>query len=495
MNSVTMSLTNVINFFIIAAGIGIVGLSMIQTRRAPIRKDVKKYFMTFMWMIILYITMHLTRQMLDGNPGNAVRVAIRTVTFIEFLASGFMTLMLVTMILFTAVSDLTAKRHVQILIVMLGIHVLLLVISQFNGMYYDFDGNNVYFRGKLYILSNLIPLLMIIQGIGLMIRYKKQFAKRVAVAYWIYLLAPIAAILFAAIFPGIQFVILATVLAAVNMFAVITGDMVEKYEKQKMESSRMETELSMATRIQADMLPNIFPAFPEREEFDIYASMTPAKEVGGDFYDYFLLDEDHLGMVMADVSGKGVPAALFMMASKILIQNYTLIARDPKEALEAANRQICQNNREEMFVTVWLGILEISTGKLTAANAGHEFPVLKMPDGKFELYKDRHGLVIGAMKMTKYREYEIQLEPGSKLFLYTDGVAEATNAQNELFGTDRLLDALNNRQSDTPEQALNSVQDAVEEFVAGAPQFDDLTMLCIHYRGKGGACPAGEKNE
>ena len=165
MNSVTMSLTNVINFFIIAAGIGIVGLSMIQTRRAPIRKDVKKYFMTFMWMIILYITMHLTRQMLDGNPGNAVRVAIRTVTFIEFLASGFMTLMLVTMILFTAVSDSKAKRHVQVLIVMLGIHVLLLVVSQFNGMYYDFDGNNVYFRGKLYILSNLIPLLMIIQGI------------------------------------------------------------------------------------------------------------------------------------------------------------------------------------------------------------------------------------------------------------------------------------------------------------------------------------------
>ena len=186
---------------------------------------------------------------------------------------------------------------------------------------------------------------------------------------------------------------------------------------------------------------------------------------------------------MADVSGKGVPAALFMMASKILIQNYTLVARDPRAALEAANRQICQTNREEMFVTVWLGILEISTGKLTAANAGHEFPVVKMPDGKYELFKDRHGLVIGAMETTRYREYEIWLEKGSVLFLYTDGVAEATNAQNELFGTDRMLDALNGTPSDTPEKTLNVVRDAVEDFVADAPQFDDLTMLCIHYRG------------
>ena len=223
--------------------------------------------------------------------------------------------------------------------------------------------------------------------------------------------------------------------------------------------------------------------------------MTPAKEVGGDFYDYFLLDEDHLGIVMADVSGKGVPAALFMMASKILIQNYTLISRNPKEALEAANRQICQNNREEMFVTVWLGILEISTGKLTAANAGHEFPVLKMPGGKFELYRDRHGLVIGAMEMSKYKPYEIQLEPGSELFVYTDGVAEATNAKEELFGTDRMLDALNRSPSETPKEVLDAVQEAVAKFVDKAPQFDDLTMLCIHYRGAGAKVPAATGEE
>ncbi len=496
MNSVTMSVQNLINFFIIAAGIGIIGLSLIQTRRAPIRQDVKKYFMTFMWMIMIYIVMHLVRQLIDGTPGQTQRVVIRTVTFLEFLASGFMSLMLCTMILYTALKDKGLKSHIRVLLIMTGIHVLLLIVSQFSsGMYYYFDENNTYHRGPLYLLSNVIPFLMMIQGMVLLIYHKKEFSKRVAVAYWIYLLSPVAAMLLQAVFPGVQFVILATVGAAVNMFAVVTGDMVQKYEAQKMESSRMETELSMATRIQADMLPNIFPAFPERPEFDIYASMTPAKEVGGDFYDYFLLDEDHLGIVMADVSGKGVPAALFMMASKILIQNYTLISRNPKEALEAANRQICQNNREEMFVTVWLGILEISTGKLTAANAGHEFPVLKMPGGKFELYRDRHGLVIGAMEMSKYKPYEIQLEPGSELFVYTDGVAEATNAKEELFGTDRMLDALNRSPSETPKEVLDAVQEAVAKFVDKAPQFDDLTMLCIHYRGAGAKVPAAAGEE
>ena len=258
----------------------------------------------------------------------------------------------------------------------------------------------------------------------------------------------------------------------------------ERYEKQQMETSRLETELTMATRIQADMLPNIFPAFPDRKEFDIYATMTPAKEVGGDFYDYFFIDDDHLGLVMADVSGKGVPAALFMMASKILIQNYAMMKGNPREALEAANRQICQNNREDMFVTIWLGILDVNTGLLMASNAGHEYPVVKNPGGKYDFIKDKHGLAVGAYVTSKYMEYEIQLEKGSMVFIYTDGVVEATDANEQLFGNDRLLDALNGSAEDTPESALDSVSKAVKEFVKGAPQFDDLTMLCLKFNGK-----------
>ena len=204
------------------------------------------------------------------------------------------------------------------------------------------------------------------------------------------------------------------------------------------EKERIGTELALAKRIQADMLPNIFPAFPDRAEFDIYAGMDPAKEVGGDFYDFFLIDNDHLGVVIADVSGKGIPAALFMMGSKILVQNFTMTGMSPAKVLETVNHQICANNREQMFVTVWLGVLELSTGKLTCSNAGHEYPVLKMPDGSFELYHDKHGFVIGGMDGMRYRDYEIQLKPGAKLFVYTDGVPEATNADSELFGVERI---------------------------------------------------------
>ena len=249
------------------------------------------------------------------------------------------------------------------------------------------------------------------------------------------------------------------------------------------EKERIGAELELATRIQADMLPNIFPAFPHRKDFDIYASMTPAKEVGGDFYDFFLVDDTHLAMVMADVSGKGVPAALFMMMSKILIQNVTMSGKTPAEALMTVNNLICANNREEMFVTVWLGIVDLESGLLTAANAGHEKPIIKSPDGDFEFFKDKHGFVIGGMEGLKYKDYEIQLEKGSKLFIYTDGVAEATNKNDELFGVERTVDALNKTGNESPEAIINNIKKSVDEFVGDAPQFDDLTMLCFEYIG------------
>ena len=249
------------------------------------------------------------------------------------------------------------------------------------------------------------------------------------------------------------------------------------------ERERISTELSLATRIQAAFVPHLFPPFPERPEFSLYASMDPAKEVGGDFYDFFLIDEDHLGLVMADVSGKGVPAALFMMASKIILQSCAMLGQGPAAILTKTNEAICSNNQEQMFVTVWLGILEISTGKLTAANAGHEYPVIREPNGSFTLYKDRHGLVIGAMSGIRYREYELQLQPGSKLFVYTDGVPEANNAKNELFGTERMLAALNEDPAAQPEDVLRNVRRAVDGFVEEAEQFDDLTMLCLEYKG------------
>lgn len=248
------------------------------------------------------------------------------------------------------------------------------------------------------------------------------------------------------------------------------------------EKERIGAELDVAKHIQASMLPCVFPAFPERHELDIYATMTPAKEVGGDFYDFFLVDDDHLAMVMADVSGKGVPAALFMVIAKTLLKNSAQTGLSPRAVLEKVNCQLCENNDAEMFVTVWLGILEISTGKVVCANAGHEYPVIKRAHGDYELIKDKHGFVLAGMESARYKEYELQLYSGDRLFLYTDGVPEATDIQNSLFGVERMLVSLNSHKEAGCEALLQLVKQDIDAFVGQAPQFDDITMLTLELK-------------
>lgn len=274
--------------------------------------------------------------------------------------------------------------------------------------------------------------------------------------------------------------------ALAESFATLSHKTIEyvgEVKRVTAEKERIGTELRMAQQIQEGMLPHIYPPFPDRREFDLIATMDPAREVGGDFYDFFLIDDDHLCLVMADVSGKGVPGALFMMASKIILQSNAMQGGSPAEILARTNKAICSNNPMEMFVTVWLGILEISTGKLVAANAGHEYPALKRKGKDFELYKDKHGFVIGGMDGVRYREYELQLDPGDKLFLYTDGVPEATTHDGILFGTERMIDALNSDKDAPPKETLKIIREAVDAFVGDAEQFDDMTMLCMEYKG------------
>ena len=249
------------------------------------------------------------------------------------------------------------------------------------------------------------------------------------------------------------------------------------------EKERVGAELDMAAKIQAAMLPHVFPPFPDRNEFELYATMEPAKEVGGDFYDFFLIDDDHLCMVMADVSGKGVPAALFMMISKVILQSCAMLGKSASEILTMTNQALCKDNQVDMFVTVWLGILEISTGKMTMANAGHEYPVFRKSRDAFELLKDEHGFVLGGFDDEIYWSQEIYLEPGTKIFLYTDGVPEAMDAKREQFGLDRMMDALNADPAANPEDLLKNVRTAVRDFVKDAEQFDDITMLCLEYKG------------
>lgn len=257
-------------------------------------------------------------------------------------------------------------------------------------------------------------------------------------------------------------------------------------ENQKKEQARMAQELSMAREIQSNALPHIFPPFPDRKEIDLFASMDPARDVGGDFYDFYFIDEDHLCLLIADVSGKGIPAAMFMMVAKRILEDSARMLTGVSEILQKTNEALVENNQAEMFVTVWVGILEISTGMLSAANAGHEYPILKRNGGRFELYKDRHGFVIGGMPGVRYREYSLQLEPGDKLFIYTDGVPEATDDSSEMFGIERTIAALNACGEASSEEILKEVRGAVDAFVGTAEQFDDLTMMCMEYKGPAG---------
>lgn len=287
--------------------------------------------------------------------------------------------------------------------------------------------------------------------------------------------------------------------SAISKLEIHTGDEIENLARsiQKMEvdinqyiknlaaitaeKERIGAELNVATQIQASMLPSIFPKFSNRAEFCISASMAPAKEVGGDFYDFFMVDDRHLAIVMADVSGKGVPAALFMVIGKTLIKDHTVPDRDLGEVFMKVNNMLCESNSENLFITAFEGVLDLVTGELTYVNAGHEMPFIYRGEN-FEVYKLRPGFVLAGMENMKYRTGVTTLKPGDKLFQYTDGVTEATNAEKELYGMDRLTQILNKNKEKTPEEILVAVRNDVDKFAGSALQFDDITMLCLEYK-------------
>ena len=483
----TFELTSqdLINVIFITVGIGVCFLCLLQiTVSDHLRKEIRRYFQVFFTTILLYITSHLVRQLLTGIPGDGVHIWLNTMMFIEILNAGFMAFMISVCVLTVAKPPKEREFRLRlVLMVFLVSHILITVMGQFGGFIYYFDEANMYHRASLYLLSNLMPLMMLLYDASLLVKYHKNMSPRVKTAFWIYIIAPLAAMVIQSFTYGIQFIIFSTVGAAVYMFTVIIEDINETYEKQQVITTRLSTELSMATDIQASQLPSLFPAFPMRSEFDLYASMTPAKEVGGDFYDFFLVDDDHIALVMADVSGKGVPAALFMMIARVLIKSHLQNGESPAETLTSVNQQLCEGNDAHLFVTVWIGLLQISTGKGIAVNAGHEHPTLRRADGKYELIVYRHSPAVAALKGVKYKEHEFELHPGDSLFVYTDGVPEATNAKNELLGNERMLDALNKAPDAAPKEVLSNVMDGINEFVKGAEQFDDITMMCLKYNG------------
>lgn len=267
-------------------------------------------------------------------------------------------------------------------------------------------------------------------------------------------------------------------------FNIMTNDLkhyIDDLTNVTAEKERIGAELEVATHIQSSMLPSNFPAFPQHKEFDIYASMIPAKEVGGDFYDFFLVDDDHLGIVMADVSGKGVPAALFMVITKTLIQNYAQKGDSPADIMMHTNNQLCQNNDANMFVTAWVAIVNIKTGVVNYTNAGHNPPLLKRNSGEFEYLPTDPGFVLAGMEGMNYEEFTINLSQGDILYLYTDGITEATNSKDDLYSEERLLEKINEYDTNSLQGLIDNIKLDIDKFVGSSPQFDDITMLALKY--------------
>lgn len=279
--------------------------------------------------------------------------------------------------------------------------------------------------------------------------------------------------------PKLIFITLAT--AICSLIAKRGREMVMDEEAISKEAARIESELALAASIQKNMLPTNFPLYPEEQSFNVYATMDPAKEVGGDFYDCFMTDDNHVAIVMADVSGKGIPAALFMAKAKALIKENTKASREIGDVLTRVNEKLCENNEEGLFVTVFAGVLDLRTGEFKYSNAGHEHPFIYKKGEGYVAYKTKAAFVLGGMEGLKYNTFSMQLEPGDCIFQYTDGVTEATDANNQLYGMDRLAAVLNANQDKLPVDLLPAVKKDVDEFVGEAPQFDDLTMLCIKY--------------
>lgn len=251
-------------------------------------------------------------------------------------------------------------------------------------------------------------------------------------------------------------------------------------------AARIDKELEFAKAIQHSAIPMVFPPYPGHREFDIYATMDTAKEVGGDFYDFYFVGENKLGFLIADVSGKGIPAAMFMMTAKTLIKGYAESGKSVDEVFTIANAKLCESNEAGMFVTAWMGILDITTGLLEFANAGHNPPLVKHADGRFEFLKSKSGFILAGMEGMKYRRNELVLSPGDEIYLYTDGVTEATNAENALYGEERLANLLNTMHGLSGEALCRAVKADIDAFAGDAPQSDDITMLYLKYNGGSG---------
>lgn len=357
------------------------------------------------------------------------------------------------------------------LIILVG-HIFL-IISQFTNLYYSFDSNNIYHREKYYFMCYLFPMVATILQYIVIAPEIKKMGKHIFIPLVLYFTLPILASIVQLYNQGLSLSNIMIGGVVIILYSVTIYDANIMQEEKK----KTEADLNLAREIQQNEIPNEFPAFPDRSDFDLYANMTPAKEVGGDFYDYFLLDDNHLAVAIADVSGKGVPAALNMFKAKLLLKT-GIHTNDPAQVLTTINNAFIDNNKLDMFVTIWFGILDLKTGKLVFSNAGHEDIIICNEKG-FNEYKTKHGLPIGTIVDYKYQNNELELKKGNKLFLYTDGVTDSINTKEKSYGINNLLKVLNENRDKEVKEIVASVKKDLDSYIENCKQFDDITMLCI----------------
>ena len=358
--------------------------------------------------------------------------------------------------------------------VILFIGYILLVLNVFFGFYYSFDENNQYSRSSLYFICYLLPLVAtLLQYFTMTVKYKKN-NKYIMIPLMLYFTLPVIGAIIQLFVQGLSItnMVMGGVAILLYLFVIYDANL------QLKEKEKTEADLRLAYEIQQNEIPNVFPAFPEHDEFDLYAKMIPAKDVGGDYYDYFLMDDNHLAVVVADVSGKSISGSLNMIKVKVLLRNIASSTNDPAEILTILNNSFIDNNKLDMFVTVWFGIIEISTGKIVFANAGHDDAIISN-DLATDIYTSKHGIPIGAVRNYQYSNCAMQLNKGDKLFLYTDGITDLTNESDEEYGVNRLIRTIYLNKDNSPKEIIDIVEKDLKKHADEAPQFDDITMVCF----------------
>ena len=352
--------------------------------------------------------------------------------------------------------------------------VFVCVADMFYPIYFYVDQAGNYQRTVLYVLRPFIYLTLIPAGLETLIRSNETLKIKIVVSM-LYLIPIMAEVLTFFEF-GISTKPAAILIAIIINYGVVISNRGKKYAKTK-------NELDIASRIQVGLLPNTFPAFPDRKDFDIYAVTIPAREVGGDYYDFFMLDDDHIAILIADVSDKGMGAALFMTITRTLINTRAQLGGTPSEIIKFVDARVQLENEAGMFVTTWLGIIDLRTGHVDACNAGHDYPAIMKKGKDFVVEKTQHGPPIGFIPGMEFPDISFKLNPGERIFLYTDGIVEAKKSNSDRFNVDRMLEVLNKNKNSDDKELILAVRDSVNAFAGKEPQFDDMTMLSFTYKG------------